>query len=72
MMRARLRIWAVLSFFPFMTPTCCMHVPRESSAGMQESVQATHVVTTQAAEKKQLGKASKEAHTFRLSDFVNP
>jgi hypothetical protein len=41
MIRARLRIWAVLSFFPFTTPTCCMHHPRENIAEVQRAAQVS-------------------------------
>lgn len=38
MMRTRLRIGVVLSLFPFITPTCCMHHPRENVFDVQRDV----------------------------------
>lgn len=47
MMRTRMRIWAVLSFFPFMTPTCCMHYPRENMAEAQRAVHVSEAGVSQ-------------------------
>lgn len=71
MIRARLRIGIVLSFFPFMTPTCCMHPPKDRSAEAPRAVQVAHTTAMPVEGERIPADTEKEAHVVRISDFVN-